>query len=493
MFSFCNYLITLSLILLPQAVIGKTVENNIFRVSVFPATEFDPASIKTAGQFIVLHQLIRPLTKLDKVGQIEGDLVESWRIKDDFKSFIFKIKADAKWSDGSAIRSIDVKDSLQRQLRLNTSNHFNFNIIENIAVINELEFSIKLKSSNSLFIRQVSYPEFGIVKIKDDAPDLTVTSGAYFLSKKDDKEILIEKNHYYKDFSTKAPKSVIFENIKPEQLHDSKEEKKFDFVIPYASDEKEIDSYIKRTSSDLTEPHIGYSYWLSINPKSTLLDTIEKKHTIQALINEGIEGKVKSFEYLWKPAKQLYLPDGLGRPADKDLNLIWQEITANVNIDTLKGKEIKILTRPNFIFNEAIIQTLKRANIHPKISTVTTFQELDEKRKEEEFDLILLSNDFSSIDLHENLQTTFNPLHPLIQTDKEDLQFQEHLKKALNAGDGSQRQEIYKEIAKKILAKGYIIPIAYQKLVFLHRKDIDISSWSTLFPEISLWKINIKK
>ena len=104
-----------------------------------------------------------------------------------------------------------------------------------------------------------------------------------------------------------------------------------------------------------------------------------------------------------------------------------------------------------------------------------------------------MRNDFSSIDLHENLQTTFNPVHPLIITSKKDDQFQDDLRKALNTEDETERHKIYKEIAIRVLRDGYIVPIAYHKMVFIHKNSVDVSSWSKLFPEISLWKINIKK
>jgi ABC-type transport system substrate-binding protein len=482
-------LIILSLYTYP--ILGKTMKENSLKVSVFPVAEIDPSKVQTAGQFILLHHLLRPLTKLDSTGQIEGDLVESWRIKENYQLFIFKIKFDAKWSDGSNITSKDVKEALTRQIKLNTANHFNFENIKSIEILNDREFSIRLKKSDVLFIRQISYPEFGIVNFRDNKLDFLKTSGPFILEKQNEKALSLKKNNYYTSNSPETPTHVEFKLSKPSDVEEMIKKNELDFAVPHSTKEEVLKEIAKLENYKISEPHIGYSFWMSINPESTVINNIIKRRFIQNLIHTEITNTLKNYEYLWKEARQLYLPDGLGRLKENEVDDIWKQIKEDSKTNPFSGKEIHILTRTTFPFNSEIIQSFERSGIKTKVTVVETSQEMWAKQKEVNYDLCLRSNDFSSIDLHENIQTTFNPIHTLIHTDKEDDQFQKELQEALTIEDTGKRNEIYKMIASKVLLKGYIAPIAYYKIVFVHKKNIDLSSWSKLFPEISLWKIKL--
>ena len=466
------------------------MDSKVINVAIFPSKEIDTASIKTAGQFIVLAQLVRPITQLDQQGQIQGDLVESWKIQNNFTTFNFKIKNDAKWSDGSNITAVDVENSFKRQIKLNTSNHFDFGIIKKFMVINQLEFTIELNQSNSLFIRQLSYPEFGIIKIEENSPVFSITSGPYSLIAKNDSGYSLTKNHHYKDFLEGSPDKINFHNYSQEEILKGNG-KNLDFIIPYALTENEVQDLVKNLNGTITQPHIGFTHWFSINPDSSLFDTTKKKRYIQNLIKNGLRKIEESTSLLWTTANQLYLPDGLGRPTALELEKIWKEIDNDAKGVRLEGKEVKILLRPEFRFTREVVKLLENEGLKPKITIAATFQEITRLNQNENFDLLLMSNDFSSMDLHENLQTTFNPLHPLIITNKDDSQFQELLKAALLEGESIQRHEVYKDIAKKVLTKGYIAPIVYQKLVFIHKKNIDLSAWSTLFPDFSFWRMKV--
>ncbi|MEK9940322.1 MAG: ABC transporter substrate-binding protein, partial [Methylotenera sp.] len=48
------------------------------------------------------------LLKYDKNLELEGDLVESWKISADQKTIRFTLKPDLKWADGKPLTSADV-------------------------------------------------------------------------------------------------------------------------------------------------------------------------------------------------------------------------------------------------------------------------------------------------------------------------------------------------------------------------------------------------
>src|SRR5690606_6455493 len=75
-------------------------------------------SVRSATQYLVMAHLSRPLTRLNKNAQIEGDLADRWEIDSQFLEYRFRISARAKWSDGNSITAEQVADSFNRQRKI---------------------------------------------------------------------------------------------------------------------------------------------------------------------------------------------------------------------------------------------------------------------------------------------------------------------------------------------------------------------------------------
>lgn len=488
------------LLLLLNPPIGNSMDKkNNFVLDLFSSTSvLDPAEIYSAGQYIVVSHLVRPLTKFNKEAQIEGDLVESWRIKDDFKEFHFKIKDDAKWSDGTAIKSNDVSNSISRQKRLKTANHFNFSIIKEVKVVDERNFIIFLKDRDVSFIRQVSYPEFGLISEIDSHKNreplkLKKVSGPYSLSEKlENGGFVLTKNKFYNDFHSEAPQNIEFRWSKGSEKNRGILDGSIDFAIPFGSINNDLmKEFEKNKNLKVAHPHIGYSFWLTINPGSEIFKNKETRNWLQTLLATK-NYNLSDYDAGWEHSSQLYLPDGLGRPSNQEIDSLWKKIEANKRAAKIKGK-IRILAQNDFPFTKVIEKILKENEIDYTIDFVSSADDFFKAMKTHQYDIIQTRNDFSSADLHENLQTTFNPNGPLVLTSKEKNQYQAELRKALNTESEKDRHQIYRDIAKDILLEGYVIPIAYNRIFFVHKATIDISEWSNLFPELSAWKIKIKK
>jgi len=103
--------------------------------------------------------------------------------------------------------------------------------------------------------------------------------------------------------------------------------------------------------------------------------------------------------------------------------------------------------------------------------------------------LIQNNNDFSSSDILENLLVTFNPSRPLIFPGEQVAYYRGLLDKISTEDDALKKYQLYKELGTSLLRKGFLVPIAYKNLIVFHRKSLDFSEWSTLFPDILFWKI----
>ncbi|MFA5583919.1 MAG: hypothetical protein WDA09_06865, partial [Bacteriovoracaceae bacterium] len=65
---------------------------SIFTASIFSGSNIlDTSKIQTAGQYISLHQIVRPFTQLDKQAQITANAMKSWKVSNDGTIFDFKM------------------------------------------------------------------------------------------------------------------------------------------------------------------------------------------------------------------------------------------------------------------------------------------------------------------------------------------------------------------------------------------------------------------
>ena len=79
----------------------------------------DPAKISDYTDYMAAVNLYDALISVDAKGNLIPELAESWTVSEDAKEVTFKLRADAKFSDGTAVTAADVVYSVDRLLRIN--------------------------------------------------------------------------------------------------------------------------------------------------------------------------------------------------------------------------------------------------------------------------------------------------------------------------------------------------------------------------------------
>jgi peptide/nickel transport system substrate-binding protein len=79
----------------------------------------DPAKISDYTDYMAAVNLYDGLVGVDYGGNLTPKLAESWTVSDDAKEVVFKLRADAHFSDGSPVTADDVVYSFERLLRIN--------------------------------------------------------------------------------------------------------------------------------------------------------------------------------------------------------------------------------------------------------------------------------------------------------------------------------------------------------------------------------------
>jgi peptide/nickel transport system substrate-binding protein len=79
----------------------------------------DPSKISDQGSYAAAVNLYDALMTVEEGGKLVPELAESWEVSADAKEVTFKIRADAKFTDGSPVEASDVVYTVDRLQRLN--------------------------------------------------------------------------------------------------------------------------------------------------------------------------------------------------------------------------------------------------------------------------------------------------------------------------------------------------------------------------------------
>lgn len=443
----------------------------------------DPTTVTSFTEYVVIQQMTRGLTKLDPNGQIRGDLAESWKITGNASRYIFTLRSGQKFSNGDPVDAESFVGSFSRQIKKGRTIHFDFNEIESVKSIKPNVLEINLKKPDHLFVSKLLYPEFSLIHKSDfeKSPDVPcewkITSGM---------TRLIEFHPNSIKLLQESPKTREIVLVGSLPTKNSTDEGELDFFIgiPPLSDDshhKALEKY------DAYSPRLAFTFFFSIGAESVLAKNLPKRLTVFSLLYQFRDNlKFKSpFNFL---SKQLYLEDGPGRTDIKKLSSI-----RNVHEKSAgKKSEIKnldILLQKTFPYQTQLVQFFGEQKVKVHIETYSNFDEYENKRRRQSFDLIQSNNDFSALDLTSNIMVTLNPKRPLIDIfgDK-DIEF---LKLNLESEESdSKRISAIQKIEELMLERAYVFPIYHMNMYFYLKKTSNHSLLSRRFPEVAVWKIN---
>jgi peptide/nickel transport system substrate-binding protein len=146
----------------------------------------DPHQVSGYSATALMRNLYDPLVRIEgNPPNIVPGLAESWLISDDGKEFLFRLRPDAKFQDGSAVTADAVKYSLDRLMRLNKGPAWMFTGImtadDAVSVINPTTVKFKLNKPFSAFLQVL--PWLFIVNPKEVEANKGADDGQTYLRK----------------------------------------------------------------------------------------------------------------------------------------------------------------------------------------------------------------------------------------------------------------------------------------------------------------------
>ncbi len=88
----------------------------------------DPAIITGQPEGRIVNALFEGLTRFNRQGRPIPGVAESWTMSPDGRTYVFKLRADARWSDGAPVTAQDFVDSWRRTLKPETTASYNYQL-----------------------------------------------------------------------------------------------------------------------------------------------------------------------------------------------------------------------------------------------------------------------------------------------------------------------------------------------------------------------------
>ncbi len=442
-------------------------------------SKVDHLKIHSVSEYVIFDDLLRPLIKFDSNGEIAPDLAESWEIKENFTKFIFTLKGNQYFSDKSLITLADILNTFKELMRSPEIVHGDGHRIKKVYLLNDKQFVIEISESNPFFLTELSAPEFRIIKAP--AQNYEITSGPYSLKNSIDKKLHFELNNNYPFNNHVKYKEVIYSSYNQNERLDPKNFKDVDIIWPKSSiGEDEIQDFLQNGYYKY-ELNLGFSYWLSLNPNTlTFHERLQiKQHLDLYFKNDSFFKK----NHLTK-SRQLFLPYGPGRLSEEEID----EIEKNIKGTAQKSlRKIKVLLPKNI--QKDLLHFLEKNLTNSVFYFYSDFSEYDKMIKKEKFDINLVNNDLSSIDLRSSLIVTFNKSRPLVWTDEKSTDYSTLLASITTSLDSTKRYSSIKSLGEKILKDVIVYPLYYKYGFVLVKKGIDLTHWNKSGAETSSWKV----
>lgn len=180
-------------------------------------TDLDPANAYDFFTWEVLNNIMEGLVKYEPgTDRIVPALAESWEVQEDGKVWIFHLRKDAKFCDGTPVKAQDVVRSIERVMKLEGDPSWLVTeFVEKVEALDDYTVKFTLKKPVGFFLAVLATPPYFPVSPK--YPDDQIVSdatwggaGPYCIKEfKRDEYIILEANPYYYGEKPKTPTVVI--------------------------------------------------------------------------------------------------------------------------------------------------------------------------------------------------------------------------------------------------------------------------------------------
>jgi MarR-like DNA-binding transcriptional regulator SgrR of sgrS sRNA len=419
----------------------------------------------------VLWQIYESLFILNENLEIISPFFSEWKVKNNNKKYIFKLKNNLKFSDGTLIENKDIINALTRK---SNKNKPLIPFIKKIEIKNNYLVATLNKPFNSL-PEKLSDIRFSVIK-KNTEGNFPIGTGAYSVVYNDHKKIILDKNKFYNNEFGSIKKITFL---------------KLDKIIYNISelDEKKIDFFpllrIIEDSKKLLKKYIRRKYPSQrINSLVVNIENINIRLMIRKCFNYHTLSSLPYIKDNSVPYNSI-IPPGIENYNSKHLNKINNINECKLHIDKIKTvkniqKEFVLKSPYDTIEDKVFLNNhLKKINLSIKPFKITLqnipMSEFHNTAKEGKYDLLFIA--FSTpYPLAEGILNHFVPkLHDEMAV----ISFNDEIllskyEKYLYSNENSKNNHL-ESIVEHLIYNGFVLPFALRTEIFYIPK-----SWKNL-------------
>ncbi|MEH7108103.1 nickel ABC transporter substrate-binding protein [Bacillus sp. JJ1764] len=478
------------------------------------------------NQLFAQSMIYEPLVSYQEGGKLKPHLAESWEVSKDGKEYLFHLRHNVKFSDGTSFNAEIVKKNFDAILK-NVDLHSWLGFIPKVAgteVVDEYTFKLTLKEPYYPTIQELAVVrpvrflgEAGFPKDGDTSKGIEkpVGTGPWVLDEyKVDEYAIFKRNEHY------WGQKPSVEKIKVKVIPDAETRvlafEKGELDLLYGEGVISLDSFkqLESTGSygtSISEPVATRQ--LVMNTNKPQLSDIRVRQALhygfnkQAMVKgvtSGLEEKadfilppnfpytsdldVTAVKYNLKKAKQLLDEAGWKLPEGK-----------NVREKDGKPLEIELMFNSAESIQKAMAETLQSewAGLGVKLNIVgVELTTQVERFKKNEFDMNFFSNYGAPYDPHTfvNIVATegfgFSEAISAYPNKQEILN---QIAEVKQTTDENKRQQLYTEILGSLQEQGAIVPISYIKKIAVYQKDVSNFTFPANRDEHPFTGISIKE
>ncbi|MCW6664842.1 peptide ABC transporter substrate-binding protein [Aerococcaceae bacterium NML191219] len=280
-----------------------------------PTADPGKATDSTSGALVrnVFEGLVRP----DKDGKLSPAVAESWEVSEDGKVYTFKLRPEAKWSNGDPVKASDFEFAWKRVLNPDTAAEYatQLYLIEGaeayntgkgkpedvgVKALDDTTLEVKLKAPTAYFLELTSFYTFypvhqATVEANEDwandAGDNYVTNGPFSLASwNHDVDYQLVKNEQYWDAENVQLNEVNVQMIESEATANAQfQNGDLDYIgSPYQTPSLDaIDTYKEKGQLKI-EPLAGV-YWYKVNTTDKVMSNVNlRKALALAMDRQGL-------------------------------------------------------------------------------------------------------------------------------------------------------------------------------------------------------------
>ena len=469
-------------------------ETRIIKTHMSFGLPVDPSNVKTLVDLDLSYALASTLVDWTDSRNLNEGLAKPMESASE-KEIGFKLRLQAKWSDGSPVTADQVIKSFERAKRLHAGDLKSlYEIVDRIEAKDDstVIFHLNRPVASSQILHKLTEPMYGVVFVRaDGTADLAKSSGAYLLKSESGSELkLVANPNWYGREKNMAETIIIRQPLKTIAGGDHggfSDDPWANLVASSSLMPKQVVSLYEKEKFSVWNRSLDRVFFLSPSTRLANADgrqfllTLNKKIDRSALLH-GLSGYQLSQQF-FPPGYAVFDPE-------------FKPIHTAVDIPAkFKQRPLELLTAEGRIgttLQQNLSGEIKKMTGHLPTFRIVPLSEFDKERAAGKYDILVATLPVNDPNVEGAVSFFFGMTPPLIPNSGEGAgDFRKRITQARSLEENKRNSE-YRKVFTQSVENGCLLPLFHFSSVVVARDGIDLSRVPTSDETVAFSKVRFK-